>query len=179
MYKHPYIMKKLALILLTGMLIWACEESTSRYVSASPEIDVVKALVKDYEDGDWQAWESHYADTAKVYHNTTEPSSVAEVRDGLGGLLANVSAYGFRNEDMFHEMIIDDDGEKWVNFWGNWEGTLSETGETMIIPVHLTLQFEDGKIVEEHAYYNLAGYMAAMNAIESARMPDEDGAGSE
>jgi ketosteroid isomerase-like protein len=172
-------MKKIVLLVLTVVLLTSCKESEPRYASASPEIDTVKALVEDYEKGDWEAWETHYADTAKVYHNSSEASSVAEVREGLGGLLENVSAYGFQDNDMFHEMVIDDDGEKWVNFWGNWEGTLSETGEKMVIPVHLTIQFENGKIVEEHAYYDLSSYMAAMNAIASAQMSGEDAMESE
>ena len=168
-------MKRIWLFYLVGMLFMSCGQSPRRYASNSPEIDAVKALIKDYEEGNWEAWASHYADTARVYHNSSEPSSVSDIRDGLSGLLANVSSYGFQEEEMFHEMIIDDDGEKWVNFWGNWEGTLSETGEEITIPVHLTLQFEDGKIVEEHAYYNLAEYMEALNAIVSEEMAGDDG----
>jgi hypothetical protein len=167
-------MKKIILMACAGLLFIACKDSVPRYASASPEIDSVKALLKDYEEGKWEAWESHYADTAKVYHNSAEAASVSDVRIGLGGLLENVSAYGFQDEDIFYEMILDDDGETWVNFWGNWEGTLSETGQKLIIPVHLTIQFENGKILEEHAYYNLAEYFEAIHAIEAAKMSGEE-----
>ena len=114
-------MKKLVLIVLSLAFVMACKDNTPpRYASASPEIDTVKALIKDYENGNWEAWMSHYADTAKLYHNTKEASTAAQIRDGLSGLLANVSSYGFEDDDSFLEMVIDDDGEKWVNFWGNW-----------------------------------------------------------
>ncbi len=166
-------MKKYLLIGLALALGMACKQEAPRYASASPEIDVIKALVADYEAGNWDAWTGHYADTAKLYHNTTEPSSVAQVRDGLGGLLENVSSYGFQDQDQFYEMILDDQGETWVNFWGNWEGTLSANGKNLVIPVHLTLQLENGKIVEEHAFYNLAEYMAELNAINAQKMAEE------
>ena len=168
-------MKKLVLLVVSLALFMACKDNAPpRYASASPEIDVVKALIKDYEDGNWEGWMAHYADTAKLYHNSRDASTAAQIRDGLSGLLANVSSYGFADDDTFLEMVVDDDGEKWVNFWGDWEGTLSANEKKMSIPVHLTLQFVDGKIVEEHAYYDLSKYMAEMNAIKEASMESEE-----
>lgn len=168
-------MKNLLVICLTMALCMACKDNAPpRYASASPEIDVVKALLKDYEDGNWENWLSHYADTAKLYHNSKEASTAMQVKEGLNGLLANTSSYDFEDEDNFIEMIVDDDGEKWVNFWGNWEGTLAANDKAISIPVHLTLQFVDGKIVEEHAYYDLSGYMAEMKAISEAAMASEE-----
>ncbi len=166
-------MKKLLIACFAIFMCMACKDAPTRYTSASPEIDEVKALIADYESANWDAWTGHYADTAKLYHNTTEPSSVSEVREGLAGLLENVSSYGFQEKDQFYEMILDDEGETWVNFWGNWEGTLAENGKKLVIPVHLTMEFVDGKIVEEHAFYNLAEYMAEMNAIKAAAMAEE------
>ena len=71
-------------------------------------------------------------------------------------------------------MVIDDKGEKWVNFWGTWEGTIAANNQKLIIPVHLTLQFVNGKIVEEHGYYDLSEYMAVMQKIESEMAEEED-----
>lgn len=168
-------MKNLVFVCLTIVFLSACKDSAPpRYASASPEIDVVKALLKDYEEGNWEGWMSHYADTAKLHHNSKEPSTAAQIRDGLSGILDNVSNYDFEDDDNFFEMVVDDDGEKWVNFWGNWEGTLSANNKTMSIPVHLTLQFVDGKIVEEHAYYDLSKYLTEMNAIHEAAMESEE-----
>jgi len=145
-----------------------------KYFSSSPEIDEVKALIKDYNAGGWTAWLTHYADTAKLHHNTLEDATPAEVLEGLKGLLIATSDYGFTDKDIFYEMVIDDKNEKWVNFWGTWEGTLAANNQKLIIPVHLTLQFVDGKIVEEHAYYNLSEYVVAMQNIEDAKMAEEE-----
>jgi len=167
-------MKKIFLLCLATTFMMSCKNAEPKYFSSSPEIDEAKALIKDYNAGEWTAWLTHYADTAKLHHNTLEDATPAEVLEGLKGLLAATSDYGFTDKDIFYEMVIDDKNEKWVNFWGTWEGTLAANNQKLIIPVHLTLQFVDGKIVEEHAYYNLSEYVAAMQNIEAAKMAEEE-----
>ena len=158
-------MKKIVLSIFVLILLAACKQGPDRWTDKSPEIDVVKALISDYEAGNWDAWKGHYADTAKLYHNSTEHSGVDETLEGLTGYLEPTSEYGFSDENIYYEMIIDNDNQKWVNFWGTWEGNIEALDRDLKIPVHLTLQFVDGKIVEEHAFYNLVDYMMAMNEI--------------
>ena len=158
-------MKNLVLSIAVVLLLFSCKQGPDRWTSSSPEIDEVKALISDYEAGNWDAWKGHYADTAKLYHNSTEPSGLEETLKGLQGYLEPTSEYGFSDKDIYYEMIIDNDNQKWVNFWGTWEGNIDALDRDLKIPVHLTLQFVDGKIVEEHAFYNLVDYMVAMNDI--------------
>lgn len=158
---------------MAAVFFMSCKNAEPKYFSSSPEIDEVKALVKDYNAGDWTAWMTHYADTAKIQHNTLEDSTPAELLEGFKDLLAGTSSYGFTDKDIFYEMVIDDDNEKWVNFWGTWEGTIAANNQKLIIPVHLTAQFVDGKIVEEHGYYDLSEYMAIMLEIEAETVEEE------
>ena len=167
-------MKNLVLSIFVVILLVACKQGPDRWTSSSPEIDVVKALISDYEAGNWEAWKGHYADTAKLYHNSTEPSGVDETLEGLQGYLEPTSEYGFSDKDIYYEMIIDDDNQKWVNFWGTWEGNIGALDRDLKIPVHLTVQFVDGKIVEEHAFYNLVDYMVAMNDIAAMTKDESD-----
>ncbi|WP_297702763.1 nuclear transport factor 2 family protein [uncultured Eudoraea sp.] len=167
-------MKKILLLFLAAVFFISCKNVEPKYFSSSPEIDEVKALVKDYNAGDWTAWMTHYADTAKIQHNTLEDSTPAELLEGLKDLLAGTSSYGFTDKDIFYEMVIDDDNEKWVNFWGTWEGTIAANNQKLIIPVHLTAQFVDGKIVEEHGYYDLSEYMAILLEIEAEMIVEEE-----
>ena len=167
-------MKNLMLFGLVGLLMISCKQPVERWTNKSPEIDVVKALISDYEAGNWDAWQGHYTDTAKMYHNSTEPSSVAATLEGLQGYLEPVTEYGFADKDIYYEMIIDDKDEKWVNFWGTWEGTIGALDRDIKIPVHLTLQFADGKIVEEHGFYNMVDYMVAMNDIAAKAEEEEE-----
>ena len=88
-------------------------------------------------------------------------------------MLSNFSSYGFEEKGSFSEMVIDKDDETWVNFWGNWKGTLKANNQELSIPVHLTLQFIDGKIVEEYGYYDTAPMMLVLQEIEAAKMASE------
>lgn len=166
-----HVMRKLIWMGVVLLLIVACQQGPDRWTNQSPEIDAVKSLISDYNAGNWDAWKGHYADTAKLYHNSTEPADIAQTLEGLQGYLEPISEYGFSDKDVFYEMIIDDKNEKWVNFWGTWEGKVGALDRDLKIPVHLTAQFMDGKIVEEHAYYNLVDYMMAVNEI--AAMNDD------
>lgn len=167
-------MKSLIVLGLSMVLFIACKDNTPpRYTSASAEIDVVKALVADYSAGNWDSWMSHYADTAKVYHNSTEPIAPKDLQATFTENLKATPVYGFQDKDQFFEMVIDDKGEKWVNFWGNWEGTIAENNKKLVIPVHVTAQFVDGKIVEEHAFYNMEPLASELNALAAAKMAEE------
>lgn len=170
-------MNKIAVlgILFTIILYTSCKDNgPARYATTGSEIDLVKSLVSDYEKGNWEGWLGHYADTAKLHHNTTKEISLSakEVHETLKVLLSNTSSYAF-DKDTFYEKVIDDDGETWVNFWGDWKGTMAANNKELIIPVHLTVQIIKGKIVEEHGYYNLSEYMAVMQEIATSKEKEE------
>ncbi len=167
-------MKRSILAFIIIIAVVSCKQGPDRWTNQSPEIDVVKALIKDYEAGDWEAWKGHYADTAKLYHNTTKPGSVGETLEGLRSYLENVSEYSFSDKDIYYEMIIDDKNQKWVNFWGTWEGHIQPLDRNLTIPVHLTLQFVDSKIVEEHGFYNMAEYAVAMGEMANQAAAEEE-----
>ncbi|WP_411031897.1 nuclear transport factor 2 family protein [Spongiimicrobium sp. 3-5] len=167
-------MKKAIFLILTIGLFASCQpKGPARYSVNSAEIDVAKKLVADYEKGDWDAWTGHYADSAKVYHNSVDAVTPEQISEGLKDLLKSVSSYGFSDEDVYYEMVIDDQGEKWVNYWANWEGVLEANDKKLTIPVHITLQFVENKIVEEHAYYDMSEYVTSMNEIAAAKMAEE------
>lgn len=170
-------MKKLILLGLTVIFFIACQnKATERYTTTSPEIDVVKTLIKDYQDGNWESWMTHYADTAKIYHNTWKNSvTPGENATFLKDILANMSSYHFDDveDEIFYEMVIDNEENTIVHFWGNYKGTLAANNREIEFPVHLSLMFVDNKIAVEWGFYNLAEIMEALNEIEAAKMDDE------
>ena len=89
------------------------------------------------------------------------------------GMLANFSSYGFAEKGSFSEMVIDKDGETWVNYWATWNDKLKENGKELHIPVHITAQYINGKIAEEYAYYDTAPMVAALTEIEAEKMTSE------
>ena len=166
-------MKKLILLGLAVVFFTSCQNNEpTRYTSTSPEIDVINALVKDYESGNWENWGTHYADTAKIFHNALEGITSQELQEQLKNTLQYMSSYGFNEKEMFIEMIIDDKGDKWVYLWGIWEGKVSDTNIEVAMPVHIALQFVNSKIVREYAYYDPAAISAAIIEIEAAKLEE-------
>lgn len=166
-------MKKIILVGLTIVLFTACQNQPVRWTATSPEIDVTKALVKDYLDGNWESWMSHYATDAKIHHNSIESISSQQLQDSFKESLLNYNSYTFSDKDIFYEMIIDDEGDKWVYFWGTWEAKVKETNKELVIPVHLALKFVDNKIVEEYGYYDTSPMIIALQEMEATKMVEE------
>ena len=141
-------MKHLIIACLTLFLVSSCQNSSDRYTQQSPEIDTVKQLIKNYNN---QAYDlTLYADTSKTFYNTKgEGMSPKDVIAYHQANDANYSKRGFVDEDQEYEMVKTDDGEVWVNCWLDWKGTLKMNDKEIMIPVHLTYRFLDGKITRE------------------------------
>ena len=144
-------------ILLTGLaiLLFAACNQEQRYTQNSPEIDSFKAVIEDYNNQDWDEMKTHYADTAKTFNNSSDMGmSIAEMIDYHKESLSNLESRGFLNKDQEYEMVVTDDGETWVNFWGDWEGTLKANGKKIKIPIHLTARAVIGIIHRWFWHYN-------------------------
>jgi len=163
-------MKKLILLGLSLILFTACEKPKQQYFSESPEIDAVKAGVKAYESQDWDTWKTNFADTAKIYYNSIKAISPEENIEGSKNMLSNFSSYGFDSKETFIEMVIDKENDTWVNYWSVWKGKLAANDKEIIVPVHLTMQFVNGKIVKEYGYWDNSPLVSAFQEIEAAKM---------
>jgi len=158
------------MIVLAGLFVMACQEKQPvRFTTSSPEIDSYKKGIEAYEKADWAAWASSFSDTVKIYHNTWDtPSTAAEVQERHVNTLSNLSSYGFDKDDMVFEQTLDDDGKTWVNFWGLWKGTLKANGKELSIPVHISAEYVDGKIVREYGFWNMSEFVDEMQALQAA-----------
>ena len=127
-----------------------------RYTQKSAEIDISKSIIKSYDNKNWEKLTSHYADTAKVHFNTTEknPMPASQIPDFHKTADENYASRGFIEKDNFFEMVVTDKGENWVNFWGTWKCKLKSNGKEIEVPVHLTSQYIDGKVVKEYGYWD-------------------------
>lgn len=155
------------------ILFIACNNKPQRYFEESAEIETTKAGIKAYEAQDWDTWKANFADTAKIYHNSNKASTPAEMMVGMKQMISNFSSYGFNDKGAEYEMIIDKDGETWVNYWNTWKGKAKVTDKELMVPVHITMQFVNGKIVQEYAYYDTSGISATFAEIEAAKMTEE------
>jgi len=137
-----------------------------RYTQQAPEIEAIKTWFKAYNEGDWAKLESFYAKDATITHNTGE-ASPNQLIQGLKSTLTAFSDYKFTSVGE-EERVVTDKGETWVNAWADWKGTMKGTGEEVNISIHGSFQFKDGKIVEEHAYYDVSGVNAAMQNLNKS-----------
>ena len=168
-------MKKLFLLVLVITLFIACQNASQRYFESSPEIEALNSGIKAYESQDWDAWKSNFSDTAKIFHNTSKGKSLDETVSYFNQMLSNIDSYGFGKDNAVSEMVVDKDGKTWVNYWGHWKGTTKVTNKELHIPVHITAQFVNGKIVQEYVYYDASPVSNAFAEIEKVNnMPVEE-----
>lgn len=168
-------MKNLLFIAVCAALLIGCQpQGEERYSTTGPEIDMVKALIADYEQGNWEAWNEAYADTAKVYYNDWDNAlSAKEAGEGHQQSISQVSTYEFNKDPIFYEKIIDDNGKTWVNLWGVWEATLKGNDKQVKVPVHLSINVEDGKVVEEYGFWDNSTFLNAVAEIQAMQNAPE------
>ena len=170
------------MLVLAVAMLTACQKQ--RYFSESAEIDSLKAGIAAYESGDWDTWRSQFADTCKVYHNSTEAASIDDVLKSHQEMLANFSNYGFDKNEGFYEMIVDDKEETWINYWGVWNGVFKANNDSIKVPVHLTARYVDGKVVKEYGYWDTGALVKTLEGIaaeaaKAVEATEEDAASSE
>ncbi len=172
-------MKKLFLLGLAISICIACQNQPQRYFADSAETETLKAGIKAYESADWDTWKSHFADTAKIFVNSLKPITVKERVSGLKSMTSAMSSYGFNHDKEYIEMVLDKDDETWVYYWSAHKGTFAATNTELIIPVHLAVQFVNGKIVEEHVYFDGTSMNAEFTKIAVAAAEAEAAESSE
>ncbi|WP_341215120.1 hypothetical protein [uncultured Wocania sp.] len=162
-------MKKLFLLGLAITLFIACQNQPQRYFAESPEIETLKAGINAYEKGDWSKWKSHFADTAKIFVNSTKPVTVEKRLEDLKASTSAMSAYGFNHDKEYVEMVLDKEDETWVYYWAAHKATFTATNKELLIPVHLAVQFVNGKIVEEHIYFDGTAMNSEFEALVNSK----------
>lgn len=146
-------MKKIILLGLATLLSLSSCNQEKRYTQQSPEIDTYKKAIDHYRKMDWEAYATHYADTAKIANNVLIEKAI-NCAQSIEENKEQAKTFSWSVEKEEYEMVKTDDGETWVNFWGTWKGTLKASGKVYVIPFHNTAQFIDGKIVEEYGYWD-------------------------
>jgi hypothetical protein len=160
-------MKNLFLLGLAIVLFTACEPTVKRYTQQSPEIETVKKHLENYNSKSYDT--SVYADTSKAYFNSKNPILVKDIIDYHKANDANYSSRGFTGENPDYEMVITDKGDTWVNCFLDWKGTMAENGKVVEMPIFLTYQFIDGKIVREVGYWDPTEVVLNLQAIEAEK----------
>ena len=161
-------MKNLFLLAITVILFTACETKEKRYTQESPEIETVKKLIANYNSKTYDT--SVYADSSKAFFNNSKtPILVKDIIAYHEANDANYSSRGFTGEDPEYEMVVTDKGNTWVNCWLDWKAIMAGNGKAIDMPIHLTYQFIDGKIVREVGYWDPTEVVLNLQAIEAEK----------
>ncbi|GGW40381.1 hypothetical protein [Arenibacter certesii] len=159
-------MRKFIFIGLAIILCSSCQEQEKRYTQQSQEIETAKTLVKNYNERTYDS--SLYADTSKTRYNSVE-QSMSPLK-AIAYHQANDTIFesrGFLLKDQEYEMVVTDDGETWVNCWLDWKGIIKESNQEVMVPIHLTYQFKEGKIVREIGIWDNSAVMLAVQKMQA------------
>ncbi|WP_299889357.1 nuclear transport factor 2 family protein [uncultured Lacinutrix sp.] len=168
-------MKKLIVFLSIVVLFTNCKNNSHRYTQNSKEIETVKTTINYYDYHQWDSLAFSYADTAKIYYNSRKHIlAPSDLKTYFTRNSESFSTRAFEDESREYEMIEDNNGKRWVNFWGLWKGHLKANNKEIIIPVHITYQFEKGKIVTEFGYWNTGELEEELKIIASQKKVVED-----
>ena len=159
-------MKALLSVLLL-LLIVSCQSEKSYYTD-SPEINLAKKGNEAYQNQDWETLRSVFADSASVIVNGWwgEEITSDEYISLLQESTSNLIEYSF-SDDSFYEMIVNDDGDKWVHAWSLWTGTFNN-GNSAKTVVNLGWLFENDKVKVMTVIYNSLPLSEAANPVEEA-----------
>lgn len=151
------------LILATCCLMFNCNQD-KRYTQQSSEIETVKQHISNYNAMNYDL--SFMADNSYSFFNTkTDSLSKTDLIAFHKANDANYTSRGFLEEDQEFEMVTTDSGDTWVNAWLDWSGTLKGSDKEIIMPIHLTYKFEDGKITRELGYWDPSKLRDEMEAL--------------
>jgi hypothetical protein len=160
-------MKKTTILLALLIGLYSCQNE-KRYTQQSAEIETVKQHIKNYNAKTYDI--SLMAENSVSFFNTKTDSiarkdliAYHEAND------ANYSSRGFLDADQEFEMVVTDDGNTWVNAWLDWSGKVKGSDKTIVMPVHLTYKFEDGKITRELGYWNPTEILDEVEAVAAMR----------
>ena len=147
------------LFLSLGILLIPCclqSQTTKQYFEECPEIDLGKKLIKAYLNQDWETYRSCYSDTVRIWQNawyTSDPGiTLEEEIKATKDFVSKLATYTY--EETIWEMIVNNNGDKWVHLWGKWVGKLTPNGDELVVPVHIAFSVIGDKIVYEAGFWD-------------------------
>ncbi len=168
-------MKNLFILILTLAVVTACEQKDTRYTQQAPEIDLVKKHIDNYNKVNYDMAASVLADSSRSFFNTKDnPISNKDIVAYHKANDANYSSRKFLDTDQEFEKVVTDKGDTWVNAWLKWQATLAANGKVINMPVHMTFKIIDGKIVQEHGYWDPTEIVLELQAIEAEKAMSAD-----
>ena len=164
---------KNVLYILVSVLSLSCSTNNVTMTFDDEKSNAIRSHYQNYLKNDVPALQSLWSPDLKIYMNSVEASTVTDISD-----LITVQHEVFENISMsFNYDEGSDDLGVWVqtiNYpamngnpaatitqtWFNWSATGKSSGNTITIPVHISFEWADGKIVREWHNFDTTAMMA-------------------
>ena len=163
------------LLSLLALIAFSCSSPTNGVVTTfdDEKSNAIREHYQNYLKNEVPALQSLWSPDLKIYMNSVEASTVTDISD-----LITVQHEVFENISMsFNYDEGSDDLGVWVqtiNYpamngnpaatitqtWFNWSATGKSSGNTITIPVHISFEWADGKIVREWHNFDTTAMMA-------------------
>ena len=163
-------MKKIVLLFVTATTIFACAPTevktdsaaaaTGTVTTSGPDVDLIKKSITAWADGDWTAYASTYADTARSVHNGWPSATDTTVGVKIPALIE-----GFKKQrelmdgnvtmgNSIIEVVTMPDGNKYGHVWVelSWKSKKGEVGKSVLFDSYGINK--DGKISYEWPIYD-------------------------
>lgn len=155
-------MNKYLILLLVVMSILSCSEPVETCHSIDhPDIDLTLKSMDDYANMKWEEHRASYTDDGTVHVNSLREEDLKHIDDAIEGYKdqrQNGTWSEFfwtgRNAD---RVILDYTGldpAPWVFVWGDWNGVLAESGDTVTTAVHIANRMSQDGLIRYH-YVNI------------------------
>lgn len=165
-------------LLLVTVLVFMLASCSKRYTQSSKEIETLQKAINLYSNQQFDEIAVFYADSAKIINNVPEEEAItiAQRITQNKEQSALFSTWKINSKIAEYEMVVTDKGETWVNYWGQWEGTLKLNNKLYVIPTCITAKFVDGKIVREVGFWDeskLVIDLQNLKAVSDIDTPDQ------
>tara|TARA_B100001057_G_scaffold351989_1_gene353502 strand:- start:124 stop:654 length:531 start_codon:yes stop_codon:yes gene_type:complete len=173
-------MRKILLVFIT-LLVLGCSGTRVQLSFEDNKSNAIRAHYQNYLNNDMDGLKSLWSPDLKVYLNSTESISLEELEvllqaqhNTFSPIKMSWGAEGKADIGQWVETASYPPGPSnealtVTQTWFNWIATSKLTGETIIMPAHISFVWgADGKISEEYHMYDTTEMIASINASAEA-----------
>ena len=164
------------LLSLLALIAFSCSSPTNGVVTTfdDEKSNAIREHYQNYLKNDVPALQSLWSPDLKIYMNSVDASTVSEISDLITvqhQVFDNISMSWTYDENGGEDLGVwvqttnypasDNNPETAVSHsWFIWSATGKSSGNTITLPVHISFEWADGKIVREWHNYDPSEMMA-------------------
>jgi hypothetical protein len=178
--KNILKMKKTIFVAILATTLFACKQNETKTETAAsatasgsvtttgPDVELMKKAAESWASGNWDAYLSCYADTARSIHNqwavTTDTTVARKMTSFIDGFKKSREAMdgNVTINNSIYEVVTMADGSKYGHAWVDcsWKSKKGEISKTVIFNSYA---IKDGKLTTEWPIYDTKEFSKLAN----------------